>query len=139
MDRDYVLLFFGQQAGTAKRTYCKDLEEEPGTDRERELSGGGFVRSQGGWSKVRFKRKRGEKALGDERIPGGDGFVRAALKDAEERKEVLLPAEDRLHLLDEDIERARKSGKLPGMRKEIARKPSCSSTACRLPKRLANR
>jgi hypothetical protein len=72
---------------------------------------------------VQFKRKRGKKAFGDERIPGGDWFVRAALKDAEERKEVLLLAEDRLHLLDEDIERARKSGKLPELRKEIARRP----------------
>ncbi|MCF8217339.1 MAG: hypothetical protein K9I59_10970 [Chlorobium sp.] len=46
----------------------------------------------------------------------------AALKDAEERKQVLLPTEDRFSLLDEDIKRACKSGKLSGLKKEVAGK-----------------
>jgi hypothetical protein len=53
---------------------------------------------------------------------GGHGFVMAALKDAEERKQVLLPTEDRFSLLDEDIKRACKSGKLSGLKKEVAGK-----------------
>ena len=58
------------------------------------------------------------------------------LKEAEERKDVLLPAHERLRLFDEDIGRAcrdagltpvflrsgSKRGKLPSLRKELARK-----------------
>jgi len=136
MDRDYVLLFFGQKEGPARKAYLQFLEEELGVDREKELSGGGLVRSQGGWSKVQSMRRRGEKALGDERILGGDLFVKEVLKEAEERRDVLLPEHERLHLLDDDIERAcrdagvtpvflrsgSKAGKLPSLRKELARK-----------------
>ncbi|MCF8217340.1 MAG: hypothetical protein K9I59_10975 [Chlorobium sp.] len=74
MDQDYVLSIFGQQVGTAKKANRKDLEEEPGIERERELSEGGLVRFHGGWSKVQFKRKRGERALCDERISGDTGL-----------------------------------------------------------------
>jgi len=136
MDRDYVLQFFGQKEGPARKAYLQFLEDELGIDREQELSGGGFVRSQGGWSKVQSMRRRGEKALGDERILGGDSFVKEVLKEAEERRDVLLPVHERLRLFDEDIGRAcrdagltpvflrsgSKRGKLPSLRKELARK-----------------
>jgi len=128
--------FFGRKEGSARKAYLQFLEEEPGIDREQELSGGGLVRSQGGWSKVQSMRRRGEKALGDERILGGDSFVKEVLKEAEERRDVLLPAHERLRLFDEDIGRAcrdacltpvflrsgSKRGKLPSLRKELARK-----------------
>jgi hypothetical protein len=52
MDRGYVLQFFGQKEGPAWKAYLQFLEEELGIDREQELSGGGFVRSQGGWLKA---------------------------------------------------------------------------------------
>jgi len=48
-DRDYVLRFFGSKDGKARRAYLVFLEEEMGIDRESELSGGGLVRSHGGW------------------------------------------------------------------------------------------
>jgi hypothetical protein len=81
-------------------------------------------------------RKRGEKALGDERILGGDEFVRAILKEAEDLEDVALPVNDRLRMLDEDIVRlceaegvtlaflhsGSRMGKLPKLRKQLARK-----------------
>jgi hypothetical protein len=110
-----------------------------GIDREQELSGGGFVRSQGGWSKVLSMRKRGESALGDERILGGDDFVREMLKEAENRKEVQLPEHERLEQFIDAAEQAcaaagitvvflrsgSRSGELLKLRKELARKAVC--------------
>jgi putative transposase len=136
MDRDYVLQFFGSEEGVARKAYLTFLEAELGIDREDELSGGGLVRSQGGWSKVQTMRKRGEKALGDERILGGDDFVREVLKEAEGRKDVALPMDERLKALNTDIEQActaagvtptflrsgSRSGLLPSLRKELAMK-----------------
>ena len=136
IDRDYVLQFFGSRDGTARKAYLKFLEEEMGIDREQELSGGGLIRSQGGWSKVQSMRKSGEKALGDERILGGGDFVQEVLKEAEGRKDILMPETDRLQSLDETIEQAcevagvtvtflrsgSRSGVLPLLRKEIAMK-----------------
>ena len=139
MARDYVLEFFGSKEGTARKAYLEFVEQEMGIDRQQELSGGGFIRSQGGWSKVLSMRKRGEHALGDERILGGDDFVREMLKEAEDRKDVQLPEHERLELFNEAAEQAcsaagitavflrsgSRSGQLPKLRKELTRKAVC--------------
>ncbi|MBF0585299.1 hypothetical protein INT08_06555 [Prosthecochloris sp. N3] len=105
-------------------------------DREKELSGGGLLRSQGGWSRVCSMRKRGEKALSDERILGGYDFVRDVLQQAKERQDVLLPESERLKQFSDAVAKAcesagitvaflrsgSRSGSLPSIRKEFARK-----------------
>jgi REP element-mobilizing transposase RayT len=63
MDREYVLHFFGSKERSALKASLRFLEEELKTDREKDLSGGGLVRSQGGWSNVQSLRRQGEKAL----------------------------------------------------------------------------
>ena len=139
MDRDYVLQFFGSREGAARKAYLEFVGQEMGIDREQELSGGGFVRSQGGWSKVLTMRKRGEQAQGDERILGGDDFVREMLKEAEDRKDVQLPQHERLEQFNDAAEHAcaaagitvvflrsgSRSGQLPMLRKELATKAVC--------------
>lgn len=136
MDCDYVLRFFGSREWLARQAYLKYLEEEMGIDREQELSGGGLIRSQGGWAKVQSLRRRGEKALGDERILGGDDFVRELLKEAEGRTDVVMPENERMALFNEEIERVcdaagvtvtflrtgSRNGVLPGLRKQLAMK-----------------
>ncbi|TLU83899.1 MAG: hypothetical protein FDX30_06440 [Chlorobium sp.] len=136
MDRDYVLKFFGRTDGLARKAYLVFLESEMGIDREQELSGGGLVRSQGGWENIQTMRKRGKKALGDERILGGDDFVKGILTEAEERENAAMLLNDRLRMLDEDIGQlceaegvtlaflrsGSRAGKLPKLRKQLARK-----------------
>lgn len=136
MDRDYVLRFFGRSKDAAKKAYLAFLEVELSIDREQELSGGGLVRSQGGWSRIQSMRKRGEKVLGDERILGSDDFVREVLKEAADGKEVPLSEHERLQLFDEAAEQAceaagvtvtflrsgSRSGRLPSLRKQLAKK-----------------
>lgn len=112
------------------------LNEEMGIDREEELSGGGLIRSRGGWSKVQSMRKSGEKRMGDERILGGDDFVKGVLNEAKGRKDVVLPEHERLEQLFKAIEKAcettgvtakflcsgSKSGVLPSLRRGLAKK-----------------
>jgi hypothetical protein len=47
------------------------------------LSGGGLVRSVGGWSEVLALMRRKEKVASDSRILGSSDFVEAVLKEAE--------------------------------------------------------
>ena len=136
LDCDYVLSFFGNRAGDARQAYLEYLEEEKGVDREKELSGGGLLRSHGGWSKVQSMRKQGIKALSDDRILGGDSFVREVLQEAEGEEKVLLSAKERSVQISADIEEAcrkwgvtvtalrsgSRKGKLPRVRKQLAEK-----------------
>ncbi|MCX5896000.1 MAG: transposase, partial [Proteobacteria bacterium] len=50
-----------------------------------ELTGGGLVRSLGGWSGVKAIRTTGERIKGDERILGSSEFVEKVLKAAGEQ------------------------------------------------------
>ncbi|KAA6232872.1 transposase [Chlorobium phaeovibrioides] len=136
MDREYVLRFFGETEGAARKAYLAFVEQELGIDREQELSGGGLLRSQGGWSEVLSLRKRGEQAQGDERILGGDEFVREIMNEAENRTDVQLPETKLQELLNETVKQAcaeagismaylqsgSRSGGLPLLRKALARK-----------------
>ncbi len=104
MESDYVLKFFGNREGAARKAYHEFLEEEMGIDREQELSGGGLIRSQGGWAKVQSMRRHGEMALGDERILGDGDFVTEVLKAAEGRKDFVIPVTERMAKFNELIE-----------------------------------
>ncbi len=136
LDREYVLQFFGDREGEARKAYLAYLEEETGVDREKELSGGGLLRSHGGWSKVLSMRKSGVKAHSDDRILGGDSFVREVLQEAEGQGEQLLSAEERAKQIARDIENAcrkegstvavlrsgSRKGRVPAIRKELSGK-----------------
>ena len=136
LGREYVLQFFGNKEGEARKAYVEYLEEEVGINRENELSGGGLLRSHGGWSNVLSMRKHGVKALSDDRILGGDSFVREVLQEAEDQGEFLLSADERAQRIASDIENAcrkegitvavlrsgSRKGRLPAIRKELAEK-----------------
>ncbi|WP_338053118.1 transposase [Prosthecochloris marina] len=83
-DRDFVLHHFGEKERMAINTYRNFLKEEAQKGRQPELTGGGLVRSIGGWSAVQGMRARKEKQLSDERILGDGSFVSKVLEDAEE-------------------------------------------------------
>jgi len=85
MDVDYVLLQFGNKKRRARNAYRRFVEEGIGMGRQPELTGGGLIRSKGGWSQVVSARRSGQKEEFDERILGSGDFVSAALKEAEEK------------------------------------------------------
>jgi len=84
-DRDYVLSWFGEKEGEARRAYCHYVEEGVGQGRRPELVGGGLIRSLGGWSQVLSMRRHSEHVLTDERILGSGDFVESIMREADHR------------------------------------------------------
>jgi methionine-R-sulfoxide reductase len=90
-ESDAVLRFFGENEVRAREAYRLFLAEESRRGQQPELTGGGLIRSTGGWSEVKSLRQRGEKQFSDERILGSGEFVREILDQAEESVKALLP------------------------------------------------
>lgn len=86
MDVDNVLLQFSDAKRRARNAYRKFVEEGFQMGKKPELTGGGLVRSKGGWSQVLSARRRGQREEYDERILGSGDFVNAILKEAEEKQ-----------------------------------------------------
>ncbi|MBI5416955.1 hypothetical protein HZA55_03265 [Candidatus Poribacteria bacterium] len=85
MDKDYVLAQFSRNKNVAIREYCKFMHEGLKVGNE-DLSGGGLIKSVGGWSNIISMRRRDERIEFDERILGDSDFVHDILKDAEQRQ-----------------------------------------------------
>lgn len=83
-DREYVLEFFGTTEGKARKAYRRFVTEQRDMGNQPELTGGGLIRSLGGWSAVKGMRSRGEQELGDARILGSGAFVQEMLNQAQE-------------------------------------------------------
>lgn len=77
-------------AGTVKKArslYREYVKKGVSQGTRPELSGGGLVRSAGGWSAVKILRKSGLFQKSDERILGDGDFVESVLRQANERLE----------------------------------------------------
>jgi len=98
-DRDYVLKWFGTTEGEAKRAYRKFVKSGTGQGRRPDLTGGGLVRSQGGWAAVNAMRRSGMREKSDERILGGGEFVSQLIEQSDEiRKEQFLDGKGLQHI-----------------------------------------
>ena len=86
MGRAHVLGQFATTKGRAIREYRRFVQEGLGEGRNPMLTGGGLIRSHGGWSQVLALRRKEEKELSDERILGGGDFVDRVLQETEERQ-----------------------------------------------------
>jgi REP element-mobilizing transposase RayT len=86
MDTAYILSQFAGSLRKAKAAYQSFVSEGLKMGNIPELTGGGLVRSKGGWSQVLAMRCRGEKEEYDERILGSSDFVNAVLLDVEARQ-----------------------------------------------------
>jgi len=62
------------------------MQDGVGLGHQPELTGGGLLRSLGGWSQVIARHRSRDNEEGDERILGGGDFVHAILKETEERE-----------------------------------------------------
>jgi REP element-mobilizing transposase RayT len=75
-----VLPHFSARAAAARRAYRTFVADGIPQGRRPELTGGGLVRSAGGWTALMARRRLGDRLHGDERILGESEFVEAALK-----------------------------------------------------------
>lgn len=76
--------FFGDSEN-AKTNYLSYVEKGLGQGRRPELTGGGLIRSLGGWSEVLACRRRNERQVYDQRILGDGDFVKQVVSGLEYR------------------------------------------------------
>ncbi len=86
-DTQYVLGLFGSNAADAKGRYREFVRKGIGMGKRPDLTGGGLLRSQGGWDGLKVNRRAGDYQKGDERILGDGDFVSEVLAQAQERME----------------------------------------------------
>ncbi len=86
-DDQYVLKMFGESLSEAREKYRNYIKKGMDQGRKPELTGGGLVRSLGGWSAVKMLRKTDIRMKSDERILGDGDFVERTLQEAQERYE----------------------------------------------------
>jgi len=112
---DAVLGFFGKSVSSARRQYRHFVEQGIALGKRPELTGGGLIRSLGGWGAVKAMRRGREHVKSDERILGDSDFVRSVLSAQEER----LEARYRLHSQGYDFGYAlRRVAQLSGLEAE---------------------
>ncbi|MBW1743624.1 MAG: transposase, partial [Deltaproteobacteria bacterium] len=79
---------FGETEKSARKTYIEYVNAGIGQGRREELTGGGLVRSAGGWSEIKELRRQGQDhVMSDERILGDSKFVESLLLQAAEKYE----------------------------------------------------
>ena len=87
-DVDYVLGYFSTTVKDARKAYLDYVSAGIGQGRHDALTGGGLIRSVGGWSEVKRLRRQGQDhVMSDERILGDSEFVDSVLSQAEEKYE----------------------------------------------------
>jgi len=82
-DGDYVLQWFGEKSGEARRAYRRFVVKGIDQGRRDDLVGGGLIRSQGGWSAVKELRRLGLREKSDERILGSGEFVEQLINESD--------------------------------------------------------
>ena len=121
-DTDYILEWFGKRVKSARSKYHDFIKEGISMGKRPNLTGGGLVRSAGGWLNLIEMRRAKVFAKGDERILGEGDFVEQMLQEAGEafEKKSFLAAQgwdiDKLaghvaKLLDMDISDVWSAGK----------------------------
>jgi hypothetical protein len=111
-ERDYVLNWFGQKQGEAKKAYRNYVQKGINQGRRLELVGGGLIRSLGGWSAVKAMRRSGDRELCDDRILGSGEFVELIIKEADAKIKYQLPAKEQDQKIDKFIAKLCKNKKV---------------------------
>jgi REP element-mobilizing transposase RayT len=85
---EYVFSYFGKKVSESRKAYLSYVKKGIDQGRRPELTGGGLVRSLGGWTMIKKLRLKGQDRIkGDERILGDSEFVTALLSEAKEKFE----------------------------------------------------
>jgi putative transposase len=84
---DYVYGLFSEKKRMARTRYRVYVEKGILDGKRSDLTGGGLLRSTGGWAVLKGLRKVGIRVKGDERILGDSDFVENVLRSAEEELE----------------------------------------------------
>ncbi|RZB31777.1 MAG: hypothetical protein SRB1_01396 [Desulfobacteraceae bacterium Eth-SRB1] len=80
-----VLCLFDTKVSVARRRYRSYVKKGIPDGKRTDLTGGGLIRSIGGWSEAKSMRRAGVYQKGDERILGDGDFVNTVLKAAQDK------------------------------------------------------
>jgi putative transposase len=83
-DDAYVLKLFDSKKSTARRRYKIFIQKGIHEGKRSELTGGGLIRSSGGWAVIKSLRRANIHFKSDERVLGDSDFVERVLKSADE-------------------------------------------------------
>jgi REP element-mobilizing transposase RayT len=86
-DTQWVLGMFGEKLNSARRAYKTFVQKGVAQGRRPDLTGGGLLRSAGGWEGVKALREEKIHQRNDERMLGDGDFVERVLASAEEAME----------------------------------------------------
>lgn len=84
---DDILMRFAKTTSIARKKYSTFVAEGVDKGRRSELTGGGLIRSAGGWREISALLRAGTHTKSDERILGDSGFVESVLQEVEDRFE----------------------------------------------------
>ena len=82
---EYILANFGKTVSKARQQYREFVQQGLDMGKRPELTGGGLIRSLGGWTAAKKSRTKMVRIKGDERILGGSDFVEEVLRLSEEK------------------------------------------------------
>ena len=105
-DTGYILGLFGKKEAGSRGEYSRFVSQGIEQGSRPDLTGGGLLRSHGGWAGVKLLRETGEYQKGDERILGDGQFVKGVLEKAEEKFKEKYLLEAKGYNLNNLIERA---------------------------------
>lgn len=86
-DTNKVLKLFGRRVSSARKHYREFVQKGVAMGRRPDLTGGGLIRTAGGWQALKGFRRLGMHIKGDERILGDSDFVESVLEEQSERLE----------------------------------------------------
>ena len=84
-DSNYVLKLFGKRISSSRKHYREFVEKGVLMGRRSDLTGGGLIRSVGGWKALKAFSRLKIHIKGDERILGDSNFVESVLEEQNER------------------------------------------------------
>ena len=99
-DTGKVLGIFGEKTGPARRAYRAFVEKGITQGKRSDLTGGGLVRSAGGWAAVKARKRAKIFQKSDDKILGDGDFVERVLASANEAMERKYDFESRGFTLD---------------------------------------
>ena len=138
-DRKYVLQWFGEKENHAKKAYKEFVDKGISLGKRPELTGGGLIRSMGGWSIVKAMRSRGIDEQSDARILGSGEFVLAVIKNANEKVKYQLPALELQNRINGVVERhCRKENVTMSMLQSGSRRPPLPKLRKAIASKLVN-
>jgi hypothetical protein len=107
-----ILAHFGKRRGKAVRGYEKFIEEGIPLGRRPELTGGGLIRSLGGWSAVLSARRKGERPASDQRILGSGEFIEEVWREADNQSRETLRGRGKVTSLEDLLGKVCREGKI---------------------------